>query len=102
MNHQTCLSLLVSVVLTILLSASAHAETYYVAVNGDDGHSGRKGVPLATIQKAASLARAGDTVIVGGGEYKGHVILQFSGEPEKPIIFKNAPGEKPVLDGEGR
>jgi hypothetical protein len=86
----------------VAFSGAALAETYYVATNGDDGHSGRKGEPLATIQKAASLARAGDTVLVGGGEYKGHVILYYSGEPDKPIVFKNAPGEKPVLDGEGK
>jgi hypothetical protein len=28
--------------------------------------------------------------------------LYYSGEADKPIVLKNAPGEKPVLDGEGR
>jgi len=34
--------------------------------------------------------------------YKGLLLLRASGDPDKPIVFKNAPGEKPVVDGEGR
>jgi hypothetical protein len=34
--------------------------------------------------------------------YEGQVLLRFSGEPEKPVVFKNYPGERPVVDGEGR
>jgi hypothetical protein len=86
----------------LLICAAAEGRTYHVAVKGDDSNSGSAEAPLATIQKAVSLARAGDTVLVGGGEYKGHVILQHSGEEGKPIVLKNARGEKPVLDGEGR
>jgi hypothetical protein len=52
--------------------------------------------------KAAEFARAGDTVLVRGGVYRGQVFLRFSGEPDKPIVFRNAPGERPVLDGEGK
>jgi hypothetical protein len=73
-----------------------------VAVSGDDKNPGTKAAPFATIQQAAEVARAGDIILVGGGEYKGHVLLTRSGEPDRPIVLKNAPGEKPVLDGEGR
>ena len=86
----------------IVNSAPVQARTIHVATTGNDDHAGSAEAPLATIQKAVSLARAGDTVLVRGGVYKGHVILQFSGEADKPIVLKNAPGEKPVLDGEGR
>ncbi len=91
-----------AITVVLLICTAADARTFHVAVNGVDDQSGTAEAPLATIQKAASLARAGDTVLVGGGEYKGHVMLQFSGEEGKPIVLKNAPGEKPVLDGEGR
>lgn len=34
--------------------------------------------------------------------YRGGVVLRFSGEPDKPVVFKAAPGERPVLDVAGR
>ena len=54
------------------------------------------------MQKAAEISRAGDTVAGPRGVYRGHLLVRSSGEPGKPVIFKNAPGEKPVFDGEGR
>lgn len=57
---------------------------------------------MRTIQKAAEAARAGDTVLVHAGVYRGVMLLRFSGETNQPIIFKNAPGEKPIVDGERR
>jgi hypothetical protein len=87
---------------TILNPPPTEARVLHVATTGDDGNAGTSEAPLATIQKAVSLVRAGDTILIGGGLYKGHVILSVSGEPDKPIVLKNAPGEKPILDGEGR
>jgi hypothetical protein len=80
----------------------ATAGTLHVAPSGDDGNAGTTDSPIRTIQKAAELARAGDTVLVHAGVYKGLVLLRFSGEAERSITFKNAPGEKPVVDGERR
>jgi hypothetical protein len=80
----------------------AAGRSIFVAPDGDDGNDGTLGSPFRTIQKAASAARAGDTVRVRGGLYKGHVHLRHSGEPGRPIVFRNAPGERPVVDGEGR
>ena len=57
---------------------------------------------MRTIQKAAEVARAGDTVLVRTGVYTGHMLLRVSGEPDRPIVFRNAPGETPAVDGEGR
>jgi hypothetical protein len=92
---------LAAVALAALAAAAPVGKTYYVATDGDDAHPGTKAAPFRTFQKAASVARAGDTVLVRGGVYKGHVRLGVSGEPEKPIVFKNYPGEQPVVDGEG-
>ena len=94
--------LLIAGLLVLLGSSRLVARTYYVATIGDDNHPGTEGEPLRTIQKAASLARAGDTVLVRPGLYKGHLRLRFSGEPEKPIIFKGYGDERPIVDGEGR
>jgi hypothetical protein len=91
-----------AVVVVVVLAATAHAGTFHVAPDGDDGNTGARESPWRTIQKAAEVARAGDTVLVRAGVYRGHVMLRSSGEPGKPIVFKNFPGERPVVDGEGR
>lgn len=44
--------------------------TYHVAKNGNDLNLGSQDNPFATIQRAASAAAAGDTVIVHKGEYR--------------------------------
>ena len=90
------------VVVVALSVTSVDARDFHVATTGDDTNPGASESPLRTIQKAVGEARAGDTVLVHGGTYKEHVVLHFSGEPEKPIALKNAPGERPILDGEGR
>ena len=54
--------------LTCLLSAiPALATDYYVAADGNDAHPGTLSAPFATIQHAADLAAAGDTVHIRGG-----------------------------------
>jgi hypothetical protein len=80
----------------------AAGETFYVASDGDDSQPGTQTAPLRTIQKAAAVARAGDTVLVRAGVYHGHVVLRHSGEPGQPIVFQNHPGERPIVDGQGR
>ena len=56
----------------------AHARTFHVGPGGDDANPGTSGSPLRTMQKAAEIARAGDTVLVQGGVYRGHVFLRLS------------------------
>ncbi|MBN1674169.1 MAG: right-handed parallel beta-helix repeat-containing protein [Kiritimatiellae bacterium] len=107
----------------VLLSAPvALAREYIVAGDGDDANPGTQQRPLRTVQKAADLARAGDTVLVRAGVYedgdvtltyaresdgppimasKKNDVLRFrhSGMPDRPIVLRNYPGECPVLEG---
>jgi hypothetical protein len=99
---QSSSRVVIAALVTLLAAANAFGATLHVAMSGDDAAAGTPEAPLRTIQKAVGMARAGDTVVVHGGEYKGHVIFQRSGEPDKPIILKAAPGERPVFDGEGK
>jgi hypothetical protein len=85
-----------------LTPRAAEARTCYVATSGDDNHSGTETRPLRTIQKAASLARAGDTILVRGGVYSEHVVLRFSGREGMPIVLKNYPDERPVIQPDDR
>jgi len=84
-------------VATFLTAPAVEPRTYYVATNGDDNRAGSEEEPLRTIQKAADLARAGDTILVRDGVYSEAVVLRFSGQKGKPIVLKNYPGERPVI-----
>ena len=64
-------SALAAVALAAFVAGTAGGETYYVAAGGDDAHAGTKTAPFRTIQRAVSVARAGDTVLVRAGVYKG-------------------------------
>jgi hypothetical protein len=85
------------IILLMCMATAGFAETCYVATDGSDESPGSKTEPLRTIQKAADTARAGDTILVRGGIYRENVILRFSGRPGGPIVLRNYPGEKPVI-----
>jgi hypothetical protein len=98
--------------LSVLLFASAvavpvhaplYSRTYVVAADGRDDNPGSARAPLRTITKAASLARAGDVILVRGGVYRESVVLRHSGRDGEPIVLRNYPGQHPVIEpGERR
>jgi len=78
---------------------------YYVAPGGADSNSGSAGAPFRTLQKAAEVAVAGDTVMVRPGTYTGGdrlVSLTRSGAPGLPITFVSERRWGAVLDGRDR
>ncbi|MDH4241907.1 MAG: DUF1565 domain-containing protein, partial [Phycisphaerae bacterium] len=83
--------------LMLAAATSARAETYYAATNGSDENPGSEAKPFRTIAKAASVARAGDTILVRGGVYSEAVVMRFSGQEGKPIVLKNYAGELAVI-----
>ncbi|MFO8006968.1 MAG: right-handed parallel beta-helix repeat-containing protein, partial [Candidatus Brocadiia bacterium] len=76
---------------------------YYVATfpDGSDENPGTFERPFASLERAAEVAGAGDTVFVRGGLYsvERRVEIQGSGEPDRWLTFTAYPGETPVLDG---
>lgn len=73
---------------------------FHVAKNGSDIGKGTKDDPFLTINKAASVAEAGDTVIVHEGEYREWVKPKNSGLSDKRrITYKAAEGENVVIKG---
>jgi PKD repeat protein len=75
--------------LAIFLSLqSLHAATYYVSKTGSDGAAGGVATPWLTIAKAATVAVAGDTVMIGNGDYDEHVYETTSGSSGNLITFK--------------
>jgi len=79
------------------------AATYYVSPTGNDRYTGTSLKPFRTIQKAADLTKAGDTVIVKNGVYtstSSRVLnIKRQGTPNSYITFKSENPEGAVLDG---
>ncbi|MFI5914096.1 right-handed parallel beta-helix repeat-containing protein [Dactylosporangium sp. NPDC051541] len=75
----------------------------HVALNGSDGDDGGAERPFRTINRAASVARAGDTVVVHGGEYREWVKPRRGGLSEsRRITYEAAAGEHVVIKGSER
>ena len=70
------------------LSLSARSATFHVGPNGDDGNSGLTPEDAwASLQHAAELAVAGDSVLVQPGAYQGFAAMDHSGTAQAPIVF---------------
>jgi parallel beta-helix repeat protein len=83
---------------------------YYVSGTGRDSNPGTsEAIAFRTLQKAADLVKAGDTVYIMNGTYEQPKYLntpvlslkQKNGTPEKPIAFKAYSGHKPLLKSNG-
>ena len=73
---------------------------YHVAKTGSDQNQGTQQNPFLTINKAASVAVAGDTVTVHEGIYREWVKPKYKGLSDKRrIIYQAAEGEKVVIKG---
>ncbi len=85
--------------LVMMTVGTARASVYVVALTGSDGNPGTAARPFATIQKAADMARAGDTVSVKGGVYRQEVHLHNSGTAAAPIQFVADPPGSVIVTG---
>ncbi|HDN51460.1 MAG TPA: DUF1565 domain-containing protein, partial [Thermoplasmatales archaeon] len=83
-------------------SFSQRGAIYYVATYGNDSNPGTAAQPWRTIQHAANVMVAGDTVFVRGGIYHEQVFTTRSGNvADGYITFSAYPGESVILDGTG-
>jgi hypothetical protein len=69
---------------------------------GDDANPGSAERPYATINHAATLAKAGDTVWIHPGTYQPQEEIRpaHSGTEDAPIVFRAKPGGDVILDGQ--
>jgi hypothetical protein len=85
-----------------LLAALPTGLTYYVAPTGSDANPGTRAAPFLTLQHAAAIAQAGDTVLARQGVYNGLLTPPRSGDGvHGPITFASYPGELATIDGTG-
>lgn len=75
-------------------------NAYYVSTSGNDINPGTLSKPWKTIKKALNTLRAGDTLVIRGGQYNGITAgwyFKNSGNATQPITVTNFPGEQVVL-----
>ncbi|MBL8824473.1 MAG: right-handed parallel beta-helix repeat-containing protein [Planctomycetia bacterium] len=82
-----------------VLEARDMPAVYYVAPTGNNGNNGSSSTPWLTLQHAANVVQAGDTVIVRAGDYVGFHLtrdgtasqrITFSAEPGVRVVTRNA------------
>lgn len=76
------------------------SNTYFVATNGNDSNAGTEAAPWLTVRKALATIKAGDTLIIRGGQYSAVTTgwyLANSGTASQPITITNYPGEQVLL-----
>lgn len=91
-----------------LFSCGNKGFEIYVSPNGNDSASGDYSNPIASLQRAAELARtrAGEvpvTIFLSGGNYRLTEPLELGindgGTAEALVHWKAMPGEKPIISG---
>jgi Right handed beta helix region/Pel9A-like, right handed beta helix region len=91
----------------LMFSGISSATIYFVSTEGNDSNSGSSDQAFRHLSKAASIAVAGDTVIVKDGVYDNEaavapkyvVSLYNSGTPDQPITFIAEHPGGATLDG---
>lgn len=84
----------------LTIYSGLNAGSYYVATGGSAAGTGSRVAPW-NLQTALNtpIVKAGDTVWIAGGTYKGVFSSELSGREGSPIIYRSIPGETVVLDG---
>ena len=84
----------------LALPSDAATTTLFVATTGSDSGAGTQASPYKTINKAVSVAQAGQTILVRGGTYRPTSTIKAttSGTAASRITLRPYSAEKVVLD----
>jgi len=84
--------------LFLCLSMTGTATTYFVSPSGNDGSNGTSiSQAFQTIQRAADIVQAGDTVEILAGTYREQVTIPRSGTSSAPIVFRAYQDEEVII-----
>lgn len=85
---------------TAAWSPIASAAEFFVASDGTAKATGSREAPwdLATAFAHPLAVKAGDTIWLRGGTYRGGLTCDLKGEANNPIIVRQLPGERATLD----
>lgn len=92
---------LATTLIALLPAVTVSAATYYVdGTNGKDGNTGTStSSAFQTIQKCATVVRAGDICNIRAGTYRETIRPTNSGQPNSPISFQPYNGESVTISG---
>ena len=84
-----------------LLAAPLAASDYFVSPAGSGSNNGTISAPwdLQTALSQPSAVKPGDTIWLRGGTYPGTYSSQLTGTSANPILVRQYPGERAVIDG---
>jgi hypothetical protein len=88
-----------AVTLCCCAGQTAHAAHFWVDVKASASGDGSSEQPFATIQQAARIAGAGDTVHVRAGVYRERVVPEHGGEPGKSIKYVSESLHAAIIKG---
>jgi hypothetical protein len=78
----------------------AFTHEYHVSVKGNNNNPGTAAQPFRTINHAAQIAMAGDTITVHAGTYREWINPKHGGTHDTlRILYRAAPGEKVEIKG---
>lgn len=90
--------LLITLVAGLPLTSGAVSGLIHVnSTSGNDTNSGTSEAPLKTLAAASVKLTPGDVCVIHAGVYRETLAPAGSGVPEKPIIYRAAPGERVVV-----
>ncbi len=88
------------VIYLIFSTLTVSAKEYHVSVMGNDSNDGSLSRPFRSINHAAQIAVAGDTITVHAGTYREWVNPKNGGiNDNQRIVYRAAPGEKVEIKG---
>ena len=90
-----------SILILFFMTTLAWSTEYYVSPSGHDSNPGTSSKPWRTIQHAADIMLAGDTVYIKEGTYNERIIPQNSGSTGNYIIYSAYQGDKVTIEGKG-
>ncbi len=92
---------LITIIIAILLAATGYTQTnYHVSTEGNDNNFGLSVVEAwQSIQQAADVLQAGDTVFIKSGIYYKYIIPANSGNAGNYITYTAYPGDEVIIDG---
>ncbi|VGO16894.1 hypothetical protein PDESU_05486 [Pontiella desulfatans] len=88
-----------SFVISMLCAPLAYSADFFISPEGNNAHLGTIDQPFATIQKAATIMKAGDRCLIREGIYRETVTPRHTGTPEAPLIFEAYQNERVVISG---
>ena len=93
--------LVVVLLLACILAATPGPHEFFVAPDGKpDGNGSREGPwDLATALAQPGAVRAGDTIWLRGGVYRGSFVSNLTGTADAPIRVRQYPLERATIDG---